>query len=159
MKSSPSPRELDNRKILKGIIKVYEASKKVYGSVKVKKAMGKLEPQERCYKGDKINHKCIERLMSENNLYSRVKRKYKATINSKHHLPVAENLLNRNFKVEKPNQKLVSDITCVATDEGWLYVAAINDLCGGLNVGLSMSTRMTKELVILALDDAYRRGG
>ena len=96
--------------------------------------------------------------MSENQLYSKVKKKYKATTNSKHHLPVAENLLNRNFEAEKPNQKLVSDITYVATEEGFLYVAAINDLCGGLNVGLSMSTRMTKELVLNALDDAYRRG-
>ena len=53
--------------------------------------------------------------MSENQLYSKVKKKYKATTNSKHHLPVAENLLNRNFEAEKPNQKLVSDITYVAT--------------------------------------------
>lgn len=159
MKAVPSKRELENQELLKDIKTAYEASKRVYGSVKIKKAIDKLDPKVRHYKGRKPNHKRIERLMSENQLYSKVKKKYKATTNSKHHLPVAENLLNRNFEAEKPNQKLVSDITYVATEEGWLYVAAINDLCGGLNVGLSMSTRMTKELVINALNDAYKRGG
>ena len=55
-------------------------------------------------------------------------RKYKATTNSNHKLPVAENLLDREFEADRPNQKLVSDITYIATDEGWLYVATINDL-------------------------------
>ena len=159
MKADPSKRELENREWLKDIKKAYDDSKGVYGSVKVKKVIDNLDPKLRHYKGGKANHKRIERLMSENQLYSKVKKKYKATTNSKHHLPVAENLLNRNFEAEKSNQKLVSDITYVATEEGFLYVAAINDLCGGLNVGLSMSTRMTKELVLNALDDAYRRGG
>ena len=85
--------------------------------------------------------------------------KYKATTNSNHKLPVAENLLDRDFLAERPNQKLVSDITYVGTDEGWLYVAAINDLFGERNIGLSMSTRMTKQLVIDTLEDARRRGG
>lgn len=61
--------------------------------------------------------------------------------------------------MEKPNEKMVSDITYVWTDEGWLYVAAIMDLCGQKIVGLSMNERMTKELVINALDDAYNRAG
>ena len=159
MKSTPSPRELENRELLKDIKKIYEASSRVYGSVKVTKALKKLKPYKRHFKGEKINHKRVERLMSENELYSKVKKKFKATTNSKHRLPVAENILNRNFEAEKPNQKFVSDITYVYTKEGWLYVAAINDLCGGFNVGLSMSTSMTKELVINALDDAYKRGG
>lgn len=82
--------------------------------------------------------------MSENGIKSKVSKKFKATTNSNHKLPVAENILNRDFFAEKPNEKMVSDITYVWTDEGWLYVAAIMDLCGQKIVGLSMSERMTK---------------
>ena len=73
---------------------------------------------------------------------SKVARKFKATTNSKHSLPVAENILNREFDVERPNQKMVSDITYLWTDEGWLYMAAVMDLYGQIIVGLSMSERM-----------------
>ena len=95
--------------------------------------------------------------MSENGIKSKVTKKFKATTNSNHKLPVAQNILNRDFSVEKPNEKMVSDITYIWTNEGWLYVAAIMDLCGQKIVGLSMSERMTKELVINALNDAYKR--
>jgi putative transposase len=61
--------------------------------------------------------------------------------------------------VDKPNEKMVSDITYLWTDEGWLYIAEIMDLCGQKNVGLSMSERMTKALVSNALNDAYIRAG
>ncbi len=75
-----------------------------------------------------VNHKRVERLMNENGIKSKVVKKYKATTNSKHKLPVAENILNRDFLAEKPNTKLVSDITYLWTDEGWLYIAGILDL-------------------------------
>lgn len=97
--------------------------------------------------------------MSENSIRSRVSKKFRATTNSNHKLPVAENILNRDFSVDKPNEKMVSDITYLWTDEGWLYIAGIMDLCGQKIVGLSMSERMTKELVINALNDAYQRAG
>ncbi len=97
--------------------------------------------------------------MRENGIKSRVSKKFKATTNSNHRLPVAENILNRDFTVDKPNEKMVSDITYLWTDEGWLYIAGIMDLCGQKLVGLSMSERMTKELVINALNDAYQRAG
>jgi len=106
-----------------------------------------------------INHKRVERLMSENGIRSKVARKFKATTYSGHKLPVAENILNRDFIADKPNEKMVSDITYLWTDEGWLYIAGILDLCGQKIVGLSMSERMTKELVISALDSAYLRAG
>jgi len=86
-----------------------------------------------------INHKRVERLMSENGIRSRVSRKFKATTNSNHKLPVAENILNRDFIADKPNEKMVSDITYLWTDEGWLYIAGILDLCGQKIVGLSIS--------------------
>jgi putative transposase len=80
--------------------------------------------------------------MREAGIRSKVARKFKATTNSKHSLPVAENILNREFDVERPNQKMVSDITYLWTDEGWLYMAAVMDLYGQIIVGLSMSERM-----------------
>ncbi|MBU7008544.1 transposase InsO family protein [Peptococcaceae bacterium DYL19] len=130
-----------------------------YGSIKVRKSLEAKDAEERYCKLQRINHKRIERIMRRNGIKSKVKKKYKATTDSNHNLPVAENLLNRDFGTEKPNKKLVSDITYVHTDEGWLYVAAIMDLCGGKIVGLSMSDRMTKQLVIDALHDAYKTSG
>lgn len=109
--------------------------------------------------GNPVNHKRVERIMKESGIRSKVARKFKATTNSKHNLPVAENILNRQFTAEKPNQKFVSDITYIWTEEGWLYVAGVLDLCGQKLVGLSMSEKMTKELVIDALDSAYKRVG
>jgi putative transposase len=97
--------------------------------------------------------------MKENGLKSKVVKKYKATTNSNHNLPVAENLLNRNFYAEKPNQKWVSDITYVPTDEGWLYLAGILDLCGREIAGWAMSERMTKDLVIRCFNQARGRRG
>ena len=66
--------------------------------------------------------------MSENGIVAKIKRKYKATPNSKHNYPVAENLVNQNFTASRPNQVWVADITYVATDGGWLYLAAI-EIC------------------------------
>ena len=88
---------------------------------------------------------------------SGVKKKYKATTDSKHNLPVAENILNRDFKSGKQDKKYVSDITYLWTDEGWLYLAAILDLYDGAIVGWSMNERMTKEIVINALREACMR--
>jgi putative transposase len=97
--------------------------------------------------------------MKAGGLRSRLSVKYKATTNSKHNLPVAENLLNRQFTAAKPGEKMVSDITYIRTDEGWLYAAAVLDLYGQKVIGLSMGERMTKELVLKALDEAYMRSG
>lgn len=95
--------------------------------------------------------------MKQEGIRSKLAKKFKATTNSKHDLPVAENILNREFTVKKPNPKMVSDITYLWTDEGWLYIAGVLDLCGQKMVGLSIGERMTKKLVISALKNAYRR--
>ena len=97
--------------------------------------------------------------MTQRGLCSIVRKKYKVTTNSNQGLPVAQNYLNRNFYAEKPNQKLVSDITYIGTDEGWLYLAGVMDLCGVKMVGIAMDGRMTKELVMEALTDAVNRAG
>jgi putative transposase len=97
--------------------------------------------------------------MKKNGIKSKTFKKYKATTNSNHNLPVAENLLNREFSADKPNQKWVSDITYVATDEGWLYLAGVMDLCGRAIVGFSMDDHLRKSLVIKALNQAIGRTG
>jgi len=135
-----------------GIRDIHLKSKKVYGSTKI---IRKLNAKSKY----PINHKRVEHIMRENGIKSKVSKKFIATTNSNHKLPVAENILNRDFSAEKPNEKMVSDITYLWTDEGWLYIAGILDLCGQKIVGLSMSERMTKELVIDALNSAYLRAG
>lgn len=84
-------------------------------------------------------------------------RKYKATTNSKHSLPVAPNLLQQDFSATCPNQKWVSDITYLWTEEGWLYLAVVLDLYSRLVVGWSLSDRMTATLVCDALRMAVFR--
>lgn len=147
-----SYRSKENKSLLGKITNIYNKSKKVFGSIKVTRMINNESKKP-------VNHKRVERIMSENCIRSRVAKKFKATTNSNHKLPVAENILNRDFSVDKPNEKMVSDITYLWTDEGWLYIAGIMDLCGQKIVGLSMSERMTKDLVINALNYAYQRVG
>ena len=80
-------------------------------------------------KGRNIGRVRVERLMRENNMMPKTVKKFKATTNSNHNYPAAPNLLNRNFTAAHPNTIWLSDITYVATGEGWLYLAAIMDLC------------------------------
>ncbi len=89
--------------------------------------------------------------MRRQGLRAKAARKFKATTNSKHSLPVAPNLLQQNFTAERPNQKWVSDITYIPTDEGWMYLAVVLDLYARRVVGWSMSSRMTATLVCDAL--------
>jgi putative transposase len=147
-----SKRETANKYWLNKIKEIYIKSKRSYGSVKITKKLNDAQ-------GVKVNHKRVERLMQVNNIRSKVCRKYKNTTDSNHRLPVAPNILNRDFTTTAKNQKMVSDITYIATDEGWLYVASILDLHGRKVVGLSMSDRINKMLVCNALDDAKHRAG
>ena len=89
----------------------------------------------------------IRRIRKKLGLLCKQKRKFKVTTDSKHKLPVAENLLNQQFTVDKPNMAWVSDITYVPTGEGWLYMAGHKDLFTHEIVGYSMGERMTKDLV------------
>lgn len=84
-------------------------------------------------------------------LRAKAAKKFKATTNSNHTLPVAENLLQQDFSAERPNQVWVGDITYIGTDEGWLYLAVVMDLFSRKVVGWSMSERMTASLVCDAL--------
>lgn len=82
--------------------------------------------------------------MRENGIRAKSHKKYKVTTNSKHNLPVSENILNRNFTADRTGQKMVSDITYIPTDEGWLYLAGVMALCGDKIVGTAMDGRMTR---------------
>ena len=104
---------------------------------------------------NKQGHRCcrhqVARSMRRQGLRAKAARKFKATTNSNHSLPVAPNLLQQDFSAEGPNQKWVSDITYIPTDEGWMYLAVVVDLYSRRVVGWSMSARMTATLVCDAL--------
>lgn len=97
----------------------------------------------------------IRKLMQAHGIRARHKRRYKATTDSKHNFPVAPNVLNRQFRIVRPDQAWVADITYLPTAEGWLYLAAVMDLHTRMIVGWAMDSRMTRDLVISAL---RRRG-
>lgn len=99
----------------------------------------------------------VYKLMKKNGIQSKRKKKWKATTNSKHNLPIAPNLLDQAFDVAVLNTAWVSDITYNWTDEGWLYTAIVKDLCTKEVVGYAMNKTMTRELVIKALKVALRR--
>lgn len=99
----------------------------------------------------------VARIMRLNGWRAKAAKKFKATTNSDHKLPVAPNLLQQNFTASRPNEKWVSDITYIWTEEGWLYLAVVMDLYSRIVVGWSMSERMTSKLVIDALQMAIWR--
>jgi putative transposase len=93
----------------------------------------------------------IKRLRRKLGLRCKQRRKFKATTDSRHSLPVAENLLNQRFQAETPSQTWLSDITYVPTDEGWLYLVGHKDLCTRKIVGYAMGERMSRNLVMESL--------
>jgi putative transposase len=95
--------------------------------------------------------------MREAGIRSRTKKKFKATTNSQHNLPVAPNLLNQDFTAQAPDRVWVGDITYIPTNEGWLYLAIVLDLFDRKVVGWSASSRMTRQLAIDALMMALDR--
>nr|WP_157686189.1 IS3 family transposase [Bacillus thuringiensis] len=144
-----SPRQIQREQITKEIHRIFLESRCLYGSPKVTSVLRQ--------KGKQISQKTVARIMKEQGLQSRTVKKYKATTNSKHSYPIQDNVLNRQFKVKKPNQVWVADITYVSTKEGWLYVASLMDLYSRKIVGWHADRTMTKELVLKALQQAYFR--
>ncbi len=146
-----SKRSIRKKELTKRVRETFFSSRRIPGAKKIAKMLSK--PEER------VGRKEVATIMWENGWKSKVVKKYKATTNSNHNLPVAENVLNREFWTDKPNAKWLSDITYIPTDEGWLYLSAVLDLCGREIVGWAMGERMTKELVIQALRQAKGRRG
>ncbi len=108
-------------------------------------------------RGFPVSKERVERLMRENSIRARNKRRFKATTDSKHSLPVAPNLLDRNFMPAAPNQVWTADLTYIWTAEGWLYLAVVLDLFNREVVGWSLKPRMTADIVIDALTMAWFR--
>lgn len=104
-----------------------------------------------------IGRRQVAESLRRQGLRAKAARKFKATTNSNHSLPVAENLLQQDFTADAPNQVWVGDITYIGTDEGWLYLAIVLDLFSRKVVGWSMSDRMTATLVCDALKMALFR--
>lgn len=108
-------------------------------------------------RGIRVGKDRVQKLMQQHGIKARGKRKFIATTDSNHGLPVAENLLNREFQPTTPNAVWTSDITYIATDEGWLYLAVVIDLFSRQIVGWSMQPHMRRELVMDALRMAWFR--
>jgi transposase InsO family protein len=140
---------LSDAALLKLIREIHDETKAAYGSPRIYQ-----EPKGR---GIPVGKERVERLMRENGLRGRHKRRFKGTTDSKHSLPVAPNRLEQNFATERPDQVWTADITYLATGEGWLYLAVVLDLYTRQIVGWAMRERMTKELVIDALRMAWFR--
>lgn len=107
--------------------------------------------------GLSVNRKTVAASLQRQGLRAKAARKFKATTNSRHSLPVAPNLLEQDFTAKGPNQKWVGDITYLATSEGWLYLAVLIDLYSRKVIGWAMSERMTADLAGDALKMALSR--
>ena len=144
-----SRRVREDRRLVVEIKAIHEQKRGAYGSPRIHVEL----------KAKQMHHgkKRVARLMRDNGLRARRHKKFKATTDSRHGLPVAPNLLLRNFKADMPDRKWLADITYVPTREGWLYLAAILDLYSKLIVGWPLSGRMTKKLVLDALSMAVGR--
>ncbi len=99
----------------------------------------------------------VARLMHDNDIRARTARKFRNTTDPNHPLPVADNLLGRQFDAQGPNERWVADITYLPTREGWLYLAVVEDLYSRMVVGWAMSDTMTSRLVVDALGMAVAR--
>jgi transposase InsO family protein len=99
----------------------------------------------------------VAKLMHDNDIRAKTARKFRHTTDSKHTRPVADNILDRQFKASKPNQAWLADITYIWTREGWLYLAGVEDLFSRMVVGWSMAEHMESRLVVDALGMAIAR--
>ena len=144
-----SQRHEEARSLLTKIQEIWQWSRKLYGSPRV---TAELRTQ-----GFRCGENRIARIMRQNGIASLTRRRYKITTNSDHKLPVAEDLVERDFRTTAPNRLWASDITYIWTWEGWLYLAAVMDVYNREIVGWTLYKRMTKELVANALLKALEK--
>ena len=150
-KCSTSRRESANQRLDEAITNVFLLHKGKYGSPRITKDLQA--------DGVECSENRVAKRMSNMGLKAKGRRKYKATTDSGHQLPVFANILDRDFTATAPNQKYVSDITYIWTQEGWLYLCVFIDLYSRSVIGWSMDKRMNKDLVCNALMMAlWRRG-
>ena len=143
-----SSRKKEDRRLLIDIQASFENSARTYGSPRVLKDLREL--------GQKTSEKRVARIMRENGLIAVQRRRFKLTTQSGHNLPVHANLLDRDFVADHPNQVWLGDITYIRTEEGWLYLAALMDLCSRRVVGWNTADRIDRWLTLTALSEAIR---
>ena len=144
-----SKKEQSDTELLKEIEGVFSRHDSRYGARRI---VSDLSDNDR-----EVGRYRVSRLMKENGLVAKGKKKFRVTTNSNHQHPIAENILDRNFTVNRPDKVWSGDITYLETTEGWLYLAVVLDLYSRKVVGWSMGTRINKELCLSALDSALGR--
>jgi transposase InsO family protein len=149
LKRPESRRSRQNRALEAKIRVLHAASHGIYGAPRIHQDL--IDDGIRCGKNR------VARIMREAGIRSRTKKKFKATTDSRHNLPVAPNLLNQQFAVDTPDHTWAGDITFIPTGQGWLYLAVLLDLFNREVVGWSASSRMTRQLTIDALQMALGR--
>ena len=145
----PSEREMANQALYKQIKAVYNQTHGTYGSPRIYQELKK--------QGVPCSENRVARLMRLRGLQARQAKAYRTTTRRKKADPVAPNVLQRDFVANRPNEKWVADITYIATEEGWLYLAVALDLHSRRVVGWAMSDRMTDELTLNALRMAVQQ--
>ena len=141
-------RHLSAEALMVHIRAVYAANRGAYGWPRIWR---ELHAQ-----GIRVGKQRVQRLMQQHGIRARGKRRFHVTTtDSRHSLPIAPNLLNRNFTVAAPNQAWTGDITYIPTGEGWLFLAVVIDLFSRRVVGWSMQPEMRSSLVIDALEMAW----
>jgi putative transposase len=146
---SPSKRSNTELKLTARISELHSQSDKTYGSPRI---LAELRDE-----GQHVSRKRVARIMRENGLISRHRRKFRVTTNSAHPFPLAENSLGQNFQADEMNRKWVTDVTFIPTDEGWLYLAVVLDLFSRRVVGWSMDSQIERSLTIRALQMALKQ--
>jgi transposase InsO family protein len=142
-------RKQEDAHLTQEIRQVFETHQGRYGSPRLCRDLHE--------EGIKCSRKRVARLMREEELSARRKRRRVITTKSDQTHPVAPNLLNREFDAESPNKQWVTDITYIPTTQGWLYLAVILDLYSRMVVGWSMSGNCDEKLVEHALEQALAR--
>lgn len=139
-------RRVEDRRVLTLVRASHKASRRRYGSPRVHRDV--------VDQGVRVGRHRIARLMREDGLYGRRRRRFRVTTQSRHRHPVADNVLQRQFSPSQPNVVWASDLTYLWTDEGWLYLCVVLDLYSRRVVGWSTGSRINSELVIRAMKQA-----
>jgi transposase InsO family protein len=142
-------RRIDDAALLVHIRAIHAEVKAEYGWPRVWKELRS--------RGIRVGKTRVQRLMQQHGIQARGKKKFVVTTDSRHSLPIAPNLLDRQFTVDRPDAVWTSDITYIATDEGWLYLTAVLDLFSRQVVGWSMTDHMQASCVRDALRMAWFR--
>lgn len=129
------------------IEEIHLGSKRTYGSPNIHGILKGIEPG--------VSRRKVERLMKDNGIRSKTKKKFKVTTDSKHNLKIAPNHLMQDFTAQAPNQVWLSDITYVPTKEGWLYLCIVLDAYSRRIVGWSLEDNMRADMVKHAFDRAF----